>query len=252
MEGLPVMEPAKPIFPQERFGRVYIPNPGSLRYPLREVQGRPRQGVGVWPSTKTWRMGRYQKYQDQGQTSHCVRYGSTHILLLEPIVRAHALTLTAGLYQWAQANDPWPGQEPEYFGTSVDAGLQYLLHQAKVIKEYRWALTMDDIIKRLSASARDGGGPMIVGTDFYSGMDVEVPSGEEPDSRTKWVPEGEVLGGHCYVLDAFRQRTAHREKQIGIGNSHKGNHRGWMDADAMEWLIFGQNGECAAITELPK
>ncbi len=241
-------EPAKPVFPTPRFGRVAIPNPGSLDFPLRAVQRR----AALSTETKVWRMGRFQQYQDQGNTSHCVRYGNAHLLLLEPIVRGNALALTKGLYAWAQNNDPWPGSEPTYYGTSADAGLQFLLHEAKLIKEYRWALTMDEIITRLTLPAKDGGGPMIVGTDFYTGMDVDLTPSQKPGDRTKWVPEGELMGGHCYVLDAHRAPAAQRVRQIGIGNSHKGNHRAWIDADALEWLIFGQNGECAAVTELPK
>ena len=234
----------KPTERQRGLGRVYIPNPGSLNYQLREALPRTVLAPSNWKS-KRWRMGRGHAFQSQGYTSHCVRYGCTHVLMLEAIVRGNAFDLTKGLYQWAQRNDPWPGEEPSYYGTSVDSGLQYLLHQAKVISEYRWARSMDDVLARLSAKASDGGGPLIVGTDWWSGMDNNDGSGI-------WTPTGNYRGGHCYVFRGHISPTAKREGVILTGNSHSGNFEGRLSYDAAEYLLFGANGEAAAITEIPR
>jgi hypothetical protein len=251
----------KPRQPGTGLGRVYMPNPGSRQYPLAAAV--PRRGAISWKS-KTWRMGNGLRYRDQGSSSTCVRYGLLHLLQLTPIIRADAFQLTTKLYAWAQNNDPWPGSEPTYYGTSVDAGLRYLRHfdainnlpepptRTGLIKEYRWAYSMDEVITRLSLPAKEGGGPMVVGTDFYSGMDVYPENGDGYVQRNQWTPSGNVLGGHCYVLDGQTAPTARKPRQILIGNSHDQNFRATMDAEAMEWLLFAQNGEAAAVTETPK
>lgn len=242
--------PLKPAAPQRALGRVYLPNPGASRYAIRATQPQHLRNPRQW-KTKHWRMGydrstrRRLTWQDQGYTSTCVRYGNTHILQLEPIVRVNAFDLTADLYPWAQRNDYWPGEEPTYYGTSVDAGLQYLLHVAKAIREYRWIFSMDDLLTRLSARAAEGGGPVVVGTDWYSGMD-------NLDGSGVWTVTGRYRGGHCYVIRGHDSPTTKREGRFDTGNSHAGNFEASISYDAMEWLLFGANGEAAAITELPR
>jgi hypothetical protein len=262
----PVGEPAKPENPQPAFGRIYQPNPGSQRFPLRSTLPR-AAFTGAAQRSKTWQMGSGTKtlvgphgaahssgrgWQSQSFTSHCVRYGLTHLLLLEPVVRLDAWQLTRELYQWAQRNDPWTGEEPTYYGTSVDAGLRFLLHVIKVIGEYRWPRNMDEVRARLTASSKNGGGPLVVGSDFYSGMgnlDRKAATLEEP---AIWTPDGNWWGGHCWVARGWKKATAKRSARVLCGNSHLGNEEGEMEESAFEWLIFQQNGEASAITELPR
>lgn len=259
-------EPPVTTEPQPYFGRLNAPNPGSQRYPLKAALPRAAFS-GAAQRSKTWQMGTGTKtlagphgplhasgrgWQSQSSTSHCVRYGTTHVLTLEPIVRFDAWQLTHNLYEWAQANDAWDGGEPSYYGTSVDAGLQFLLHQAKVIQEYRWCRDMTDVRARLTAKSSDGGGPIVVGTDFYSGMGNLDQKPATLEAPAQWTPDGNYWGGHCYVWRGWRKATAKRSAKVLIGNSHQGNYEGEMDADAAEWLVFGQNGEAAAITELPR
>jgi hypothetical protein len=233
---------AKPTAPQRELGRVYIPNPGARNYALRGVL--PRRTARAYQS-KRWRMGTGLSFVSQGDTSHCVRYGNTHILMLQPIVRPDAFVLTADLYPWAQRNDPWPGEEPTYYGTSVDAGLQFNLKIAKVIESYHWAFSMDDLLLRLSLPAAQGGGPLVVGVDWYTSMDNLNGTG-------RWEPSGTLRGGHCLTVIGHHAPTAKRSGTIIWGNSHEGNFIGEMEYDAAEWLLFAQNGEAAAVTELPK
>lgn len=257
-------EPPKPAEPTPFFGRIPAPNPGSQRYQLRAALPR-AAFVGASRRSKTWQFGKGAKeligphgpshssgrgWQSQSRTPHCVRYSTTHPLLIEPIVRLDAWQLSADLYAWAQAHDPWEGTD--YDGTSVDAGLQFLLHIAKVIAEYRWCSSMEDVRARLTAKASDGGGPIIVGTDFYSGMgniDGRPATLEEP---ALWTPDGNFWGGHSYVWRGWKRATAKRSARVLIGNSHVDNYEAEMEEGAAEWLVFQQNGEAAAITELPK
>ena len=237
------LEP-KPQSPTPGLGRVRLPNPGSLNFPLDESLPRRALAAPAWKS-KRWQFSKGGAFRSQGQTSHCVRFGCTHLLMLTPIIRLEAFEITERLYPWAQANDPWPGAEPTYYGTSVDAGLQYLRKIAKVIDEYRWARNMDEVLGRLSVSAKEGGGPMVLGSDWYQNM-------SEVGEDGLWHPTGELWGGHCYLAIGHEAPTAKRGRRIVLGNSHEGNFVGRMDADEFEWLIFAQGGEAAAVTELPK
>jgi hypothetical protein len=54
------------------------------------------------------------------------------------------------------------------------------------------------------------------------------------------------------VARGWKRATATRSAKVLTGNSHLGNFEGEMDADAFEWLIFQQGGECAAVTEIRK
>lgn len=242
---------SKPTRPVKGFGRVRMPNPGSINFPIRAALPKRALTSVAWRS-KRWQLGTGLHWLDQSAAnrpdtseSTCVKYGNTHILMLTPIVRADALKRTTGLYQWAQQNDPWPGEEPTYYGTSVDAGLQFLRKIAIVIGEYRWASSMDEVLGRLCISAKEGGGPLVGGSDFYSGMSNQAGDG-------RWHPTGEIWGGHCYCTIGYQKATTKKEAQMILGNSHDGNHVGIMSADEYEWLHFAQGGELAAVTELPK
>jgi hypothetical protein len=105
---------------------------------------------------------------------------------------------------------------------------------------------------RLTAPAKDGGGPLGLGTDFYSGMgnlDNQPATLGEPAT---WTPDGNYWGGHCYVARGWKKATAKRSARILLGNSHLGNEEAEMEEGAFEWLVFQQAGEAFAITELPK
>lgn len=242
---------AKPTTPQRGFGRVRLPNPGSLNFPLRAALPRSALAASAWKS-KRWQLGKGLHFYDQSaqarpdvSESTCVKYGWTHTMMLTPIIRPDALVLMTGAYQWMQQNDYWPGEEPTYYGTSVDAGAQFLLKVAKVISEYRWARSMDEVLGRLCIPAAQGGGPLTGGADFYSGMSNGNGDGI-------WHPTGELWGGHCTVTLGYEKGTIKKSAMMIIGNSHDGNHVGKMPIDEYEWLYFAQGGELAAATELAK
>ena len=246
----------KPHLPQPGFGRVAMPNPGSRAYAFSKLV-RPR--ASAMTKSKTWQMPSGLWFRSQGTTSQCVRFAITHALMLLGISRSNAFILTEKLYHWAQENDPWPGSEPTYYGTSVDAGLQFCLHYASILSlrahqnlctSYWWPTNMDQVITRLTLPAAEGGGVLIGGSDFYSGMDGDG-NFSRTDPRNKWEPTGALWGGHATVTFGTLAPTAKRTRKMVIGNSHDGNYVGEMDADAFEWLFFQQNGELAAMIEHP-
>lgn len=241
----------KPEAPTPAFGRVRQPNPGSQAFPLSAALPRSALAPRAW-KTKRWQMGSGLRFQDQGQTSTCVRYGITHLLQLAPVIRSNAFDLTRDLYQWAQRNDFWPGEEPTYYGTSVDAGLQFCRKEIKVISEYRWARSMDEVLGRLCIPASEGGGPLVSGADFYSNQSGRLETKAVTKGAKMWSPDGDYWGGHCTAVVGYVAKTAKRSARLLIGNSHEGNYLGEMEADAFEWLHFASSGELAAITELPR
>ena len=256
-----VGDESKPRVPLNGFGRVRMPNPGSRAFGFAENVKRSRATATY--KTKVWQMGRGLWYQSQGQTSECVRYGITHMLMLLGISRANAFKLTEFLYKWAQRNDPWPGEEPSYYGTAVDTGLQFALHYREImLKEfsitvannlfdsYYWCRNMDDALTRLTLPASQGGGVLVSGSDFYENMDGDG-SYNRGDPRRLAEPSGDLWGGHCMVVVGTLQPTAKRSRRMIFGNSHHGNYEFEMDADAFEWLMFAQGGELAAPVEHP-
>jgi hypothetical protein len=185
-------------------------------------------------------MGRGLTFRSQGGTSECTHYGTTHLLSLTPIVRYNAFGLTANQYRWSQQNDEWPGED--YDGTSVRAALEFMRLEARLIAEYRWAENMDVVLRRLTAPASQGGGPLVVGIDWWSGFD-------EPGW---WDLSGWLRGGHCLDLIGYEPKTATRREAVIWGNSHDGNFVGRSSVEVAEYLLFQANGEAAAVTELAR
>lgn len=221
-------------------GRHYAPDPRDRKYPLSSTVGR---GLPRVLPAKRWHLGRGLTFQSQGNTSECTHFGTTHLLMLTPIVRYDAFELTATQYAWSQRNDEWPGEN--YDGTSVRAALEYLRTEIKVIDRYEWADNMDVALRRLTRSAKEGGGPLTTGIDWWSGFDNEKGDGW-------WDVTGWLRGGHCLDLIGYEPKTAKRKEALLWGNSHEGNFVGRSSVEAAEYLLFQANGEAAAVTELAR
>lgn len=214
-------------------GRIYKADPRDRNYRI----------VALGPLEKTYRSHSWTTgpILDQGPTSECVRYGSIQLLLTRPVQRSHALSLTTPLYPWAQAHD---GISYPHDGTTVRAGMQWLRTEAKVIDSFHWAFTMDEVLSWLSTS-----GPLVLGTDWFTGMD-------DPTQENGFVltPDGYYRGGHCF--DATRldvRSTSVVKHRVQITNSwgpswgDKG--KAWLSMDALEYLLFGANGEAVCVME---
>lgn len=250
VEGALAAGVAKPTEPQPDLGRVRMPNPGSFRYPMGEALPRRAMTAAAWKA-KRWQLGAGLTWLDQSAAnrpdrsdSTCVKYMVTHIMMLTPIVRRDALVLNTGAYEWMQQNDFWPGEEPTYYGTSVDAAMQWG-KKIGVIGEYRWPRNMDEALGRLCIPAKEGGGPLGIGIDWYSSFDT-------PDENGVVKLGGYLRGGHALTAIAHRPPTAKKPRLIGLGNSHDGNHVLWMEDTLFEWIVFSQGGDCVGVTELPK
>lgn len=130
---------------------------------------------------------------NQGASSMCVAFSWSHWLEDGPVVqdgisaqREKPLFKPEQFYKACRERDEFPGMN--YNGTSVRAGAK-VLKELGVIKEYRWANNITDVINTLLTL-----GPMVVGTKWYSDMNT-------PTSKGVITPTGKPLGGHAYVLN---------------------------------------------------
>lgn len=133
---------------------------------------------------------------DQGATSQCTEFGGQHFLLAGPVQQSYYMT-RGMLYRANQLNDEWPGsetEEPRYEGSSVHA-LMKVLKAAGLIRQYVWAFEAETVRKWVLMK-----GPVVVGTDWLSGMDTTTSAGF---ARAR----GNVLGGHCYLIIGADERV---------------------------------------------
>lgn len=223
-------------------GRIYIPDPRDARYPLSSVLAPEAKRKRNWSNGRVWLPFKGHHWRNQ-KLSDCTWHGVGHAHQLAPVVRKNIFEISAGCYPWAQRHDEWPGEA--YEGTSVRAAIEYFRQVLGTVSGYRWARSMDDILARLSASKEEGGGPLVLGTDWYAGMDNLQ---HNPPEENYWIPTGRYRGGHCYVVWGL----AGKGKYVLTGNSHPGNNVGRMSLDVLEYLIFQANGEAAALQEIAK
>jgi hypothetical protein len=171
-------------------------DPRSRNFAIREVVGdRPLRGY-------TWAV-KDRPRLDQGREGACVGFGWTGELLDRP-KPYHGLddSFANLVYHEAQQLDEWPGDD--YEGTSVLAGAKVL--QARgLIAEYRWAFSLDDVLRALGHA-----GPVVMGTWWWSGM-----FDPDPDGFVR--PTGSREGGHCYEL--YGTTSGRRTQFVRLVNS---------------------------------
>ncbi len=136
------------------------------------------------PRSYTWRC---DTHLDQGREGACVGHAFAHDVAARPDVRPADSPLAFTLYRRAQQLDPWPGEA--YEGTSVLAGAKAML-EAGYLSEYRWAMSVDDVVDVLGYH-----GPVVLGVNWYAGM-------FDPDANGYLHPTGSVLGGHAILARA--------------------------------------------------
>jgi hypothetical protein len=183
---------------------------------------------------------------DQGNTPWCVSHAAVGTMIASPIRNWPNISL-ADLYKLAQKYDRWPGEN--YDGTSVHGGC-IALKSLGLIKEYRWATTIDQVVDYVLAEA-----PMFVGTVWTEAMFT-------PDKQGFIHPDGPEAGGHSYMLIAANRNTKGPNgsrgaltklgswgrrwgKEDRAGNK---NGRALITFDAFEHLLKN-GGEAAVIIE---
>lgn len=179
----------------------------SLNYPIR----------GAVPANvrrdKLWNVG---PILDQGREGACVGFGWTAEALSTPTavkldrmaapVPHEPNAFALNLYHTAQKLDDEPGED--YEGTSVLAGAKAMT-QFGLLKEYRWALSIDDVINAIIHR-----GPVVLGIEWHQQM-YDAPGGV-------LTLGGPVVGGHCITAVGYRTAKSSRisgEETIILQNS---------------------------------
>jgi hypothetical protein len=168
--------------PQPKFGLILT---GPKRLDLK-MFGGPLEKIPV--GRKIWTPG---PILDQGNESACVGFGWTHFLTAEPMPFPAAkadFNFAMGVYREAQKLDQWEGEEPEYFGTSVEAGHEALARRKLIKPNIYWAKSISQIVKHVLEL-----GPVVMGSNWYTDM-------MEPDANGYIHPKGHNEGGHCWTI----------------------------------------------------
>ena len=202
------------------FGRRYRADDRDKQYRLRRLNsGRARR---FWRDDAWW--------GDQGDTPTCVGYAWAHWLANAPIIQR---LRAEGIYFLAKHLDEWPGEN--YAGTSVRAGAKALF-ELGFIREYRWAWSLPLLIDTVLEL-----GPVVVGTNWYGGMNT-------PDRNGVLSVSGKLEGGHAWLINGVDvEKELFRLKQSwGRGWGLQG--RAWISFKDMRRLIR-EDGEICCATE---
>lgn len=213
-------------------GRRHAPDPRDNRFLLRAPA---RTG-------RTYRLWGSPGVLDQGNTSHCVAYAGTKYLTSYPI-KNKPFCAPQELYRLCQQNDEWPGEEPDYEGTSV-RGLFKVLKARGYISEYRWAPDVTTIQNHVLEV-----GPVVMGTSWYRDMFM-------PDRWGYIQPTGVNDGGHAWLIIGCNVTRRNPDGSMGAfrminswGPGWGENGRAWLTYKAAEFLL-NDDGEAGVATEI--
>lgn len=209
-------------------GRLYAPDPHDANYPMRAL-------LLPAPSQRTYRYW-YDggAWLDQGNQPACVGFGWTHWWEDGPATHPGRSTNSDALelYHEAQELDEWPGHD--YEGTSVRGGAKAMQARGRV-GAYHWAVEMQDIIDALLEV-----GPVVVGTNWYEGMMT-------PDPYGMIHVNGDVLGGHCYVLNGVNTKSGLVRVKNSWGREWGIGGHAFMTIEEMSQLLAQEGEACLAI-----
>lgn len=165
--------------------------------------------------------------RDQGNTPHCVAFAGSHFLEAGPVVNelgTPVVPTLENLYLECQDNDEWEGNQ--YDGTSVRA-LFKVLQRRGFVSEYSWAFQALDI-----AAWTLTRGPVVLGTDWYSGMMGDSAIAAKTDFISA---SGYPVGGHAYLIKGVNMAKACPDGTLGAFRLLNSWGRDWM-SDGMAWI----------------
>lgn len=170
-----------------------------------------RSAIPATPPRKRNKLWRVGPILDQGREGACVGFGWTAELLATPVAvkldRVKAVVpsdpqrFARETYLAAQRIDEWEGEQ--YEGTSVLAGAK-VLHSLGLLKEYRWAFSIEDVVDAVLAK-----GPVVLGIPWYSGM-------YETDQTGVLKVDGSIVGGHCITAVGYRHKADRLDGADGV------------------------------------
>lgn len=220
-------------------GRIHIPDERDADYPISAaLPDAEVRGWRYWWADGWW--------GDQFYTPQCVAYAWAHLLEDGPVTQAPfaaqrtaqhdagALLDVSDLYDEAQRNDHWPGED--YDGTSVRAGAK-VLQSRGMIGTYRWASTVAEVAQAIILV-----GPVVAGTTWTSDMFT-------PDDDGFVRPTGDPAGGHAYVLNGVNVDERRFRFKNSWGRDWGLDGYGWFTFDDFAALM-ADNGEVCLPTEI--
>lgn len=201
----------------------------SRNYPIRSLIAATKKPRGY-----TWRC---DAHLDQGQSSHCVGYAWAHEIGARPAVDRVTPQLAIVLYRRAQTLDPWPGSEPDYYGTSILAGAKATQIHGR-LGEYRWAFGLDDLIMAVGYK-----GPAVVGVNWYDGM-------FRPDEHGYIRPTGRVAGGHAVLVNGVSIKHERFRVHNSWGRAWGLGGYAWITLDDMGRLLREAGEACIPVKRI--
>jgi hypothetical protein len=219
--------------PMPGLGRLVSIDPRDKEFRMSAVAP-----IAVTRNKMMWETG---PILNQGTTSECTAYAAEQLLLSAPVKNKMYLTPNQ-LYRLNQLNDEWPGEN--YHGSSVRASMK-VLQAAGLIGEYVWASSIDPVRRWVLMK-----GPVILGTNWYSGMN-------NPSRLTGFVrPTGKPVGGHAYMIRGADDTIKCPDGSKGAlriinswGNTWGQQGKAWLSYKEADGLIKN-NGEAVTPVEL--
>lgn len=220
-----------------RLDRVY---PGVDRHfpSLRFLTAPLTDGKKVRSFTNNFRL--YDPHLDQGNEGACVGFGWAHELACYPatVPALDNVFAKERLYWPAQRRDWWeggayPGATPFMEGTSVLAGAEVVHQELRFIGSYDWVVHgLLDL--QLAAGYL---GPIVMGTDWHSGM-------FRPDINGFVHATGTVEGGHCWIIRgiSLKKRAFLCRNSWGPNWGMRGDF--WVSFEDAESLLMTQGEAC--------
>lgn len=180
-------------------------DPRSRDYPIRAAIGNavPRRSKKYTPGLTL----------DQRREGACVGFAWTGEALSTPVRvdlpklahRPANITQPDSLARWVYREalkiDEWDGEEDT--GTSVLAGAKILKNRLGVLKEYRWAFNIDDLVDGLIST-----GPAVLGIPWLEDM-YEAPNGVLTAS-------GHEVGGHSILAYGYSMEDPRIDGENGV------------------------------------
>lgn len=217
-------------------GKGWKPGMGTRPQEFRAKDVLPRRTPGI--THRNWWTGGW--WGDQGYTAECTIYSWLHAIhdgpVTHPYLKQKPLADPTTLYREGQTLDGTPHRDT-YSGLTSDAAAKVMKRRG-YIGEYRWALTLEEMITALLLA-----GPVTFGIWWREGMN-------HPDEKGMVRYEGEHWGaGHQFVIDGVNVDRRWFRCKNSWGRKWGKTGFFLMDFDDV-WQALDEGGEACIYREL--